>query len=183
MPIVERLVPTAVTLMWVPYVARVAWPVLAIVPLVLICYAVIAVSVHGRLAMDRPPGEHLTRFYLLVSAGGLVATAFVALFAPLVFGDVYEYPLLVLACPVALALLASVAIGSGTRIAGRPTAVSSAMVEAPARPMTRCARLVLMPHTMEPSTNTTIAAMKMRRASKRSASQPLAAIHMETLMR
>ena len=33
----------------------------------------------------------------------------------------------------------SVAIGSGTRIAGRPTAVSSAMVEAPARPMNRCA--------------------------------------------
>ena len=31
-----------------------------------------------------------------------------------------------------------VAIGNGTRIAGRPTAVSSAMVEAPARPMNRC---------------------------------------------
>ena len=32
-----------------------------------------------------------------------------------------------------------VACGSGTRIAGRPTAVSSAIVEAPARAMTRCA--------------------------------------------
>lgn len=101
----ERLVPAAVTLMWIPFVARVAWPVLVIVPLVLGCYAVIAVAVHGRLAMDRPTEEHLTRFYLLVSAGGLLATAFVALLAPLVFSDVYEYPLLVLACPVTLGLL------------------------------------------------------------------------------
>lgn len=104
-PLAERLVPAAVTLMWVPFVARVAWPVFVIVPLILGCYAVIAIAVHGRLAMDRPAEEHLTRFYLLVSAGGLVATAFVALFAPLVFSDVYEYPILVLACPLALALL------------------------------------------------------------------------------
>ena len=34
----------------------------------------------------------------------------------------------------------SVALGSGTRIAGRPAQVSSAMVEAPARAMTRCAQ-------------------------------------------
>jgi hypothetical protein len=41
----------------------------------------------------------------MLSAGGMVATALIALVAPLLFNDVFEYPLLVVACPVALALL------------------------------------------------------------------------------
>ena len=105
LPLAERLVPAAATLLWVAYVARVDWPVLVVVPMVLLAFAVIAIAVHGRLALDRPAEAHLTRFYLWVSAGGGLATAFVALLAPLVFEDVYEYPLLLVGALGALATL------------------------------------------------------------------------------
>lgn len=104
-PLAGWLVPTAATLLWVTYVARVDWPVLVIIPLMLTSYAVIAVAVHGRLAADRPAEAHLTRFYLWVSAGGGLATAFVALIAPVAFEDVAEYPLLLVGALAALALL------------------------------------------------------------------------------
>ena len=113
LPVFDRLVPAAATLMWVPYIARVGWNVLVLVPLLLCSFGVLAVAIHGRLALDRPGAEHLTRFYLLVSAGGLVATALVALVAPVVFNDVYEYPALLLAGLVALALLPAHAVRGG----------------------------------------------------------------------
>ncbi len=54
---------------------------------------------HGELAKDRPPGEHLTEFYLWLSFGGVLGGAFNALLAPLLFSTVLEYPIvLVLAC-------------------------------------------------------------------------------------
>jgi SAM-dependent methyltransferase len=105
LPLAQRLVPAAATLLWIVYVARVDWPVLVLVPLLLGSYGVIAVAIHGRLAEDRPAEAHLTRFYLWVSAGGVLATGFVALAAPVLFNDVYEYPLLLVGGLVALALL------------------------------------------------------------------------------
>ncbi len=92
-----RLVPAAATLLWILYVARIGWPPLVLIPLMLVAYGVLAVALHGRLAAARPTRGHLTRFYLLVSAGGLVATAFVALAAPLLFNGVHEFPLLTIA--------------------------------------------------------------------------------------
>lgn len=105
LPVAEKLVPAAVTLMWIPFFARASWPVLLLVPLLLACYAVVAVVIHGRLASDRPAEEHLTLFYLVVSAGGMAATWLVAIVAPIVFNDAYEYPLLLAAGIVALVLL------------------------------------------------------------------------------
>ncbi|MDZ4168294.1 MAG: hypothetical protein U1E26_01375 [Coriobacteriia bacterium] len=95
--VAERLVPAAATLMWLPYVARISWPPLLLIGLMLATYAVLAVAIHGRLAAERPAEAHLTRFYLLVSAGGLLATTLVALVAPIVFDAVYEFPLLIVA--------------------------------------------------------------------------------------
>ena len=63
-------------------------------------FALAALYCHGSLARLRPPAIHLTRFYLLVSAGGLVGGLLVALVAPIVFVDVYEHP-------IALALVAA----------------------------------------------------------------------------
>ena len=63
-------------------------------------FALAALYCHGELARLRPPVSDLTRFYLLISIGGLVGGLLVALAAPLVFVDVYEYP-------VALALVAA----------------------------------------------------------------------------
>jgi SAM-dependent methyltransferase len=97
LPAVERLVPAAATLMWISYVVPGGWPVVVLLFFLLASYAVLAIALHGRLAMDRPAEAHLTRFYLVLSAGGLLATAFVALVAPIVFNAIYEYPLLLVA--------------------------------------------------------------------------------------
>jgi SAM-dependent methyltransferase len=127
LPVVERLVPAAATLLWVPYVVPTIWPVVVILPLTLASYGVLAVAIHGRLALDRPDAAHLTGFYLVLSAGGMVATALVALVAPTVFSDVYEYPILLVAGLAALSLL------SDAETAGTRTRRGSYLREAAAR--------------------------------------------------
>jgi spermidine synthase len=60
---------------------------------------VVALSCHGELALSRPSPRHLTEFYLLISAGGVLGGIFNALIAPLVFSSLVEYPLaMLLAC-------------------------------------------------------------------------------------
>ena len=59
----------------------------------LFVFALAALYCHGALARLRPPAADLTRFYLLVSTGGLIGGMLVALVAPLVFSDVHEYPI------------------------------------------------------------------------------------------
>jgi hypothetical protein len=57
---------------------------------------------HGELARQRPDVARLTEFYLFLSLGGVLGSLFNAILAPLLFPDVWEYPLLlVLACLVA----------------------------------------------------------------------------------
>jgi len=56
---------------------------------------------HGELALLKPAPAHLTSFYLMVSLGGALGGAFVALASPHLFRDYYEFPL-VLAVGAAL---------------------------------------------------------------------------------
>jgi SAM-dependent methyltransferase len=96
--------PAAITLMWVPYGSAGGWPIL---PLVLLMYgglAVVATALHGRLALDRPSAAHLTEFYLVISIGGALASAFVALLAPVIFPGIWEFPILLVLALVALAV-------------------------------------------------------------------------------
>ena len=65
-------------------------------------FGVAALYCHGLLAELRPPAGDLTRFYLLVSAGGFAGGLLVTLAAPLIFAEVLEYPILF--CAVALLL-------------------------------------------------------------------------------
>jgi SAM-dependent methyltransferase len=65
---------------------------------------VVAVALHGYLYHLRPAPRHLTLFYLIMSAGGVLGGLFAALFAPLLFDWVYEHPLLVLAAALLLPL-------------------------------------------------------------------------------
>ena len=95
LPRIERLVPAAATLLWVPSLVFGSWPAIPLLLVMLSSFGVLACAIHGRLAEDRPPEAHLTRFYLVVSAGGVLATAFVAVVAPLVFPDIFEYPILI----------------------------------------------------------------------------------------
>lgn len=94
-----------------------------LLPLVVVhlgAFGAMALAIHVRLAVERPPPDHLTDYYVWVSAGGFVGGAFAALVAPTVFDDVTEYGLLV---AVALLILwrtsdptgrgaASLAVGS-----------------------------------------------------------------------
>ena len=99
-------VPAMVTLLWVPYGASGAWPILAVLAIELGGFALIATGLHGRLAADRPDPAHLTEFYLILSTGGALASAFVAILAPSIFPDIWEYPILLIGALCALALVA-----------------------------------------------------------------------------
>ncbi len=64
---------------------------------------------HGELSRSKPHPKHLTAFYLMISIGGAIGGAFVALIAPVLFNTHYELPL---AC-ILLVGLALVSIYSG----------------------------------------------------------------------
>jgi hypothetical protein len=61
----------------------------------------VAVTLHGEMYRLRPAADHLTAFYLSMSAGGVIGGAFCAVLAPTIFDWIYEHPLLI----VAVALL------------------------------------------------------------------------------
>jgi hypothetical protein len=64
-------------------------------------FFVTAMVCHGELARRRPPAANLTEFYLYVSLGGVLGGIFDALVAPVIFPDIWEYPLLLaLSCLV-----------------------------------------------------------------------------------
>jgi hypothetical protein len=69
------------------------------IPLHLLALFVIAMTAHGELARRRPHARHLTEFYLWISVGGVLGGVFNALLAPVLFDNVWEYPIvLALAC-------------------------------------------------------------------------------------
>ncbi len=97
-PLLARLAAPALIALVVLYLVN--RTVLAFGLVHLLVFVLAALWCHGALARLRPPAAHLTRFYLLMSTGGLVGGMLVTLVAPLVFADVYEYP-------IALALVAA----------------------------------------------------------------------------
>ncbi|MFO0711213.1 MAG: fused MFS/spermidine synthase [Sandaracinus sp.] len=64
---------------------------------------VVSWAVHGELYASRPDAAHLTRFYLLVSLGGWIGGAFVALVAPFVFSGLWEHPIAFLGLAITMA--------------------------------------------------------------------------------
>jgi MFS family permease len=65
---------------------------------------VVAVALHARLYESRPPASELTRFYLVMSAGGALGGLFTALIAPMLFDWTWEHPLLILGAAALLPL-------------------------------------------------------------------------------
>jgi SAM-dependent methyltransferase len=102
---IEIIVPAAVTMLWLPWISPVDWPAIPLLIVELGAFFVVATALHGRLAMDRPDSRQLTTFYVVMSAGGALATAFVALVSPVIFPRIYEYPLLVVAAMVMLGVM------------------------------------------------------------------------------
>ena len=68
-----------------------------LVPLHLLVVFWITMACHGELARLRPDAGHLTKFYFLMSLGGVLGGSFASLAAPALFNDVLEYPLLLVA--------------------------------------------------------------------------------------
>ncbi len=62
----------------------------------LLLLLVVATSLHGNLAADRPPAAQLTGYYLIMALGGVLGGLFPALIAPRIFDWVYEHPILLL---------------------------------------------------------------------------------------
>ncbi len=89
-------------------------PIVTTMAFNLAAFFVIAMVCHGELARSRPEASRLTEFYLFVSLGGVLGGLFNTLVAPLLFPDVWEYPLL-----LALSCLARPAIAPGGRDALR----------------------------------------------------------------
>ena len=61
--------------------------------MLLFCFAV---ALHSELFRTRPEPAQLTKFYLVMSFGGVLGGAFCALVAPLAFDWAYEHPILIL---------------------------------------------------------------------------------------
>jgi spermidine synthase len=98
-------------------------------PLQLGAFVAAGLVAHGRLAADRPPASQLTRFFLLLSAGGVLGGIFSALVAPMVFTSVLEYPIaIVLAVCVLPANQTSIRSSSVPRIDGRLLVLSALTV-------------------------------------------------------
>ena len=65
-------------------------PIKILIPLFCCGLFVCCMFCHGELARLKPDPAHLTTFYLMCSAGGVVGAAFVALLAPRIFSGYYE---------------------------------------------------------------------------------------------
>ncbi len=60
---------------------------------------------HGELAKRKPAPQYLTMFYLMVSLGGAIGGAFVALIAPNLFRSFLELPIALVACGILAAIV------------------------------------------------------------------------------
>jgi len=103
----RRAVPIAIVAATILYVSGATEPMWLLVGGHLLVLAVVATAAHGELAADRPSTDHLTGFYLLISAGGALGGVFNALIAPIAFSGTAEYPLTLIA---AAALIPSVGV-------------------------------------------------------------------------
>ncbi len=71
----------------------------AFLPLHLLAFFLTALVCHRRLAEERPSTDYLSRYYLIVAAGGVLGGIFNTLAAPVLFRTFLEYPLaMVAAC-------------------------------------------------------------------------------------
>jgi hypothetical protein len=76
------------------------------VPLYVGTLFVLCMVLHGETALRRPGHAHLTRYYLLLSAGGALGGVLVGLVAPLVLPNFYELGMGLVACAALAAALA-----------------------------------------------------------------------------
>ncbi len=74
-----------------------SWLVLLFGAISILNVFTVSVALHSRLFETRPPAQHLTLFYLMMSVGGVLGGAFCALLAPMIFNWTYEHLILLMA--------------------------------------------------------------------------------------
>jgi spermidine synthase len=72
-------------------IAKIQTQLWALILLHLVVLFAVAMVCHGELARTRPAARHLTKFYLLMSIGGVLGGLFNALVAPVIFTSLAEY--------------------------------------------------------------------------------------------
>ena len=90
----------AVTFQWLVHATDPAWLV-TLIHLTLVFFG--CLFLHHRLAQHRPYRQHLTHYYLWMSLGGVAAGITLSMLCPIVFDQVWEYPLVI----ASLALMAA----------------------------------------------------------------------------
>ncbi len=75
-------------------------PIKVLIPLFCCGLFVCCMFCHGELAKLKPDPVHLTRFYLMIAAGGAIGAVFVALLAPEIFSGFYELHVALGACAI-----------------------------------------------------------------------------------
>ncbi len=63
-------------------------------------FFVIAMMCHGRMNECKPHASQLTQFYLCMAIGGVLGGLLNGLLAPVLFNDIYEYPLMLIAAAI-----------------------------------------------------------------------------------
>jgi len=101
-------------------VERAVLPIDQAVPIYAFGLFVLCMFLHGELVARKPAPAWLTRFYLMVSAGGALGGLLVGIAAPLAFQWYWELP----AALVLVALLAALLSQGGLRVAGALAAVA-----------------------------------------------------------
>ncbi len=71
-----------------------------------LCFFLVTMLFHGELARRKPEPAHLTSYFLMISIGGAIGGAFVALLAPLVLPAMIEFHITLGAMAILLAILA-----------------------------------------------------------------------------
>ena len=100
-PIPHAAMVRALPLLLIPLILIVTTPALAF-PLHLLVFFVACMVCHGALAARRPDPARLTEFYFFLALGGVLGGVFNAILAPLLFSDVIEYPLMLVAVCLAM---------------------------------------------------------------------------------
>ena len=142
------MAPAMATLLWIPFGFPALWPTLTLLSLELLGFGVVALTLHGALAADRPNASNLTMFYLAISVGGVIGGSFVGLLAPVVFPGIWEYPILVAASFLGMPAVRATASRIATEVAATGVATSARGRFGGLSPMTAGARTRLLPYSI-----------------------------------
>lgn len=113
--VISRALALGVAVVAMSLAAELTGPAWLLVVLHMFLLFAAAVVCHRALALRRPHVSRLTEFYLLMSVGGVLGGIFNGLLAPVIFSDLYEYPLAIaLVCLGRAALPGAAAAGTAS---------------------------------------------------------------------